>query len=301
MKFKFLLILMLLVQMASAQKIELKARIARIASAAKGKVGVAFSVLEDNETYFVNGHGRMAMLSVGKLPVAMAVLHQVDQGKLSLSQKIHITKADLPETVSPLRLRYPEGDVDVSVADLLTYMVPQSDNNACDILVKQLGGLQQVQAYVRSLGLQDMEFKSTEIQMWDKWELQYTNWCAPVEVVKMLNLIYSGTVLTKTTNDLLWKLMLDGSTGNDLMKAMLPRSALVAHKIAIGPTNRWGLTAATNDAGVILLPSGKHLAVAVFITDGVVANKILNTVVAQITRIIYDDAITTDKLNVVKN
>ncbi|MBA4053785.1 MAG: class A beta-lactamase, partial [Marivirga sp.] len=76
--------------------------------------------LESGDTIIINGKKQFPMQSVYKFPVAMAVLHQVDQGKLSLNQKIHVAKNDLlPNTWSPLREKYPSGNVEVPLSEIL--------------------------------------------------------------------------------------------------------------------------------------------------------------------------------------
>jgi beta-lactamase class A len=71
-------------------KNELRAQIEQISHAAQGSVGVTATVLETGETVTLNGNQRFPMQSVYKFPIAMAVLAQVDQGKLKLDQKIRV-------------------------------------------------------------------------------------------------------------------------------------------------------------------------------------------------------------------
>jgi beta-lactamase class A len=48
---------------------------------------------------------------------------------------------------------------------------------------------------------------------------------------------------------------------------MLPEGTVVAHKTGTSNTNGDGVTAATNDAGVITLPNGHHLVMVVYVSD----------------------------------
>ena len=121
-----------------AQHRTLRNEIASISVLAKGKVGVAMEVLEDGDTLSYHGNSRVVMQSVFKFPIAVAVLHQVDLGKLKLNKLVHITKQDLPKNYSPLRDKYPEGNIDLPVSELLSYMVSLSDNDACDILLNKV-------------------------------------------------------------------------------------------------------------------------------------------------------------------
>lgn len=276
---------------AHAQKRELRVKLQEIISQNKGKTGVAFSILEDNDTLSINNNRHYVMHSVFKFPVAMTVLHYVDAGKLKLEHKIHITPADLPETYSPLRDKYPNGNVDVSIADLLSYMVSQSDNDACDILLKLIGGPPVVEAYVRQLGIRQMNIKVNERQMASAWPVQYRNWSRPDAMVKLLGHLYAGKVLSKTSNQLLWKMMLETSTGPNRIKGLLPAGTQVLHKTGTGPVNAEGLNSATNDVGIIMLPNGKHLAIAVFVNDSNDDTATREKLIAQISKTVYDYAI----------
>ncbi|HVH70852.1 MAG TPA: serine hydrolase, partial [Candidatus Dormibacteraeota bacterium] len=82
------------------------------------------------------------MQSVFKLPLALMVLHNVEQGSLSLDQAVHFAPDDriLPETNSPLQGRYPEANVDVSLMELLRLTVSLSDNVGADLLLRLVGG-----------------------------------------------------------------------------------------------------------------------------------------------------------------
>ena len=74
---------------------ELRDRIEQISQAARGRVGVKATVLETGESVNLNGNQQFPMQSVYKFPIAMAVLAQVDQGKLKLDQKIRVEASDV--------------------------------------------------------------------------------------------------------------------------------------------------------------------------------------------------------------
>ncbi|QJD94497.1 class A beta-lactamase [Mucilaginibacter robiniae] len=275
---------------AQAQTDSLRNQIKQLEQLAKGKVYMAYALIEDHDTLSYNGNAHAVMQSVMKLPIAMAVLHQVDVGQLKLTQTIHITKADLPETFSPLRDKYPDGNVDVSIADLLSYMVTLSDNDACDILLKLLGGTKPVEQYIHQLGFKQFSLKASERQMGSSWAAQYTNWCRPVDMVQLLCIVDKGTALSEASNGYLWQLMLATVPGAKRIKGMLPAGTPVAHRTGTGATNTKGFIAAINDVGIIMLPNGKHLALAVFVNDTYMNNTQCEKVIARISKAVYDYA-----------
>lgn len=288
-KTAFTVILVLSINLSFAQSSVLRPQIAEIAKSAKGIVGVSVLGLEDRDTVNYNGNARLVMESVMKFPIAMAVLHLVDSGVLTLDQTIHIKKKDLPKTYSPLRDKYPDGDVDVSIRDLMGYMVSKSDNDACDILLKKLGGPDQIEDYLHMIKVRGINIQASEEDMAKTPASQYTDWCKPKSIIQLLDTLYTGNVLKPASRDYLNKLMVEATTGPNRIKGLLPAGTIVAHKTGTSGTNDAGLALGTNDVGVITLPSGKHVAIAIFITSSTADEATRDLVIAKIAKAIYDN------------
>lgn len=270
------------------QEEDLVSQIKKIEHSAKGIVGVSIIGIESRDTMSYNGDSRLVMHSVMKFPIAMAVLHLVDEGKFKLNQKLKVSKRDLPpNTYSPLRDKYPAG-TEISLAELLSYMVSQSDNNACDFLLKKIGGTKVVEDYIQSLGIKGIAINASEAEMAKSWEVQYTNWCKAADVVHLLDIFYRDKVLSKTSSDFLYKIMTETSTGPNRLKGFLPKNAVVAHKTGSSGTNDVGLTPATNDVGIITLPNGKHLAIAVLVSNSKANEATRDLVIAKIAKAAWD-------------
>jgi beta-lactamase class A len=283
----FLIAILLFPHFAKAQD-SLKNQIVQIAQQSKGIVGVSILGIETRDTLNYNGNSRLVMHSVMKFPIAMTVLNLVDKGKYKLDQKMKVGKGDMhPNTWSPLRDKYPNG-TEITLGELLSYMVSQSDNDACDFLLKKLGGPQTVLNYLYSLGIKGINIVASEGDMAKAWEVQYTNWCKPADVVRLLDLFYTGKVLSKNSNDFLYKIMTETSTGPKRLKGLLPADAVVAHKTGSSGTNDEGLTPASNDVGIITLPNGKHLAIAVFVCNSKADETTRDLVIAQIAKAAWD-------------
>ena len=267
----------------------LRNQIKQITKPLKGIAGVSVLGIESRDTLTFNGYSRLVLQSVMKFPIAIATLHLVDSGKLNLDMLVHITKKDLPKnTYSPLRDKYPKGDVDVPVRDLLSYMVSQSDNNACDILLSILGGTQPVQNYIARVGVRGISIEASEADMAAAWEVQYTDWAKPAALTKLLDLFYQDKTISKTSTDFLYKLMTETTTGPNRIKGLLPPGTVVAHKTGTSPTDENGLSPATNDAGIITLPNGKHLAIAIMICNSTDDEPTRDSVIAKIAKAVFD-------------
>ena len=104
------------------------------------------------------------MQSVFKLPLAVTILHLVEQGKLTLDQPVRFLPADriLPSAYSPLQTQHPDANIDLPLRELLRLSTTLSDNVAADILLRLAGGPPAVQAYITSLGIQDFHLVDNE-------------------------------------------------------------------------------------------------------------------------------------------
>lgn len=112
----------------------------------------------------------------------------MDKGHIALDSLIEVKSSQLKSnTYSPLRDKFPDQDITISLGELLKYSISQSDNNACDILIEYAGGIDQVNEYVKSLGIKDCNLVATEDLMHTSGDA-YLNWSTPEEVVRLLNI-----------------------------------------------------------------------------------------------------------------
>lgn len=192
-----------------------------------------------------------------------------------------------PDTWSPLREDYPDG-VDIALRDLLGYTVSKSDNNGCDILFRLLGGTKTVETYIHNLGVKDIAIAATEEEMSKAWAVQFTNWNKPTSMARLLKDFYQEKILSKSSNDFLWKIMVETSTGPRRIKGLLPTEAIVAHKTGTSGTNDKGVAAATNDVGIVTLPNGKHFAIVVYVSNSTADEATRESVIAKITKAVWD-------------
>jgi beta-lactamase class A len=272
-----------------SQTDKLRDDIRKFISTADGKVGVAIKFLDSGDTLTVNNDYKYPMQSVYKFPLAFAVLNMIDKGEYSLKHEIRLNKGELlPDTWSPLRDKYPEGNVDIPLSEILTYTVSLSDNNGCDILFRLLGGPGNVEEYIHGLGINDIAIISTEQEMHADYVLQYKNWCKPMAMASLFELLNSGKHLSMESNDFLYKILAETSTGTNRIKGLLPEGTVVAHKTGSSGYNDKGIASATNDAGIVELPDGRKFAIAVFVSDFKGDEKTCESIIAKISRAVWD-------------
>ena len=184
---------------AQAQE-SLRQQIRAIAIESHGKVSVACSLPGSALNCDLNPNAQPPMQSVFKLPLAIVVLHQVEQGTLSLDQPVRFLPEDriLPHVYSPLQKQYPDAGVDVPLRELLRLAVSLSDNVAADILLRLMGGPKVVDTYIAALGVRGFHLQDSEAVLHREMSAQYRNWFEPEGAVQLLQdqrqfAAYAGT------------------------------------------------------------------------------------------------------------
>jgi len=230
------------------------------------------------------------MQSVYKLPISMAVIKQIDAGTLKLDRNIPVAKEEYvgQAAYSPIRDKYPNGTT-LTVSELLRLALSESDGTASDILMKLAGGSEAVQSYVSELGIKDWKIVDTEKAFVQDHSLQFRNWATPDAAVALLRALHERRGLSEFSQTLLLKYMIESKPGAKRLKGLLPAGTIVAHKTGTSGTEK-GITAATNDIGLITLPDGKHLAIAVFVSDSPADEAIREGVIAQTAKAVWDAA-----------
>ena len=271
----------------------------RIAAEAEGNVGVCAQLLETGESITLNAALHFPMQSVYKAPIAMAVLHMVDEGKLRLGQQCEVKKSDMitEQQHSPIRDAHPGGTT-MTVRELLRYAVSESDGTASDVLLRLAGGPMAVTAFLNSIRVTEMVVAATEMEMGRDDSAQYRSWATPRGAVEFLHALHDGRSISAESRNVLLGFMTGTETGQYRIKGLMPKGTLVAHKTGSSGTVD-GVAAATNDIGIVTLPDGRHIALAVFVSDSRATYDKRENVIARIARTVWDKwTLTTAKMNI---
>ncbi len=270
---------------------ELKNQIEQILRDKKAVVGISISGENGNDTLSINGNMHCPTQSAYKMHIGLAMLDKVDRGAFSLDQKITIPKAQLPVNAfwNPLGTDFPNGG-DLTVAQLIQYCISHSDNTACDTLIGMVGSPKEVEAYFKKNNIQDLQFAYNERTMQSKWENMFQNWITPNAAVQTLRLFYENKngLLSNSSYSFFWQTMKETSTGVKRLKGLLPEGTIVAHKTGSSGTNDAGLTAATNDWGIVFLPNGHYFIVSVMVTNSYESEETNERIIAEVCKVAYD-------------
>ena len=229
------------------------------------------------------------------MPLITAIItadHLAKSGK-HLSDRIHIEPEDLQkDTYSPLRDKFPDGNFDISIAELLQYTLQLSDNNACDILFKYIAGVNETDDFIRSLGLEKFSISANEDDMHKDLSRCYDNWSTPLDAARLLEIFITQDVLQEEYGDFIRKTMTECTTGQDrLVKPLLGTDAAIGHKTGTGDRNAEGKLIGTNDIGFVFLPDGSRYTIAVFVKDSSETPEATAKIIADISQAVYEYAI----------
>jgi len=292
-KVLFILFFSITIVSSKAQSIDnLKQKINKVLANNSATVGVSIKGLRPQDNLSINGDKHLPMQSVYKYHLALTVLHQVDQGKFSLDQKILIDKklVDLYTNLwSPLREKYPNG-AELPLAEILEYTVALSDNLGCDLLFKLVGGTSYVQSYFHENGIKDIAIVHNELVMQAKWKNQYENWTTSNAANQALRLFYEkGNKLLKPNSyNFLLKTLKATKTGKKSIRGFLPKNTTVAHKTGHSGKNKVGLTGALNDIGIIFLPDDSYFYLSVLVSDSMEDSAATQKIIADIAKLTWD-------------
>lgn len=266
----------------------LEKQIKKIADKSNATVGVAV-IIDGRDTLTVNNHEVYPLMSVVKFHQALAVAHTFDKANETFDRQILIQKEDLHEnTYSPLREKYPQGNIRLSIKELLRYTLQLSDNNACDILFKRITDIPTTDNYLRTLGVSAFSIAVNENDMHLNPDTCHANWSTPLETAILFEKLFTEKLFAPHLQNFLKQTLMECRTGANRLAAPLTNTgAAIAHKTGTGDKNRIGKIIAINDAGFVQLPDGQHYSIAVFVKDSGESPEQTEKIIADISETVY--------------
>jgi len=266
---------------------ELEQRLKIICDGAQGAVGLSVVHIESGKTVSINGNSQLPLYSVYKLPLAITVLKDVEEKRLRLDQKIHVTPAELVQG-TPANDALWQKPVDYTIEQLLEFSISRSDNTSSDKLVEVVGGPLKVTERMRSLGFQNLDIHTSSGEFMKT--RQNPNTGSADDLAKLLVQLHQGKILEPDQVNLLRGFMQRATTGLHRLRGDLPRGTVVADKTGSGePDAVTKVAKVTNDVGIITLPSGQgHLAIAVLVSGSKLRDAAQEKLIAELARAAYD-------------
>ena len=234
--------------------------------------------------------------SCSKLWVAVTALDLVDQGKVSLDDRVTLGRDDLTLFHQPLRAKILGGGATTTLGALLFTAITESDNTANDKLMRSIGGPAAVRAMVGRKGLGSIRFYEGERALQSRiagliWSQSFAigdgfykargalplslrkasfdryisdpyDGASPHAVAYALARLKRGDLLSPASTGRLLSIMAATRTGKARVRAALAPGWTWAHKTGTGQVLQ-GRIGGINDIGILSAPDGTAYTMAI--------------------------------------
>lgn len=202
-----------------------------------------------NKEININGNAIFPAASLIKIPVAVALLKEIDKGKISWNQTLTLKRYHYASGAGVLRTK--KIGTKIKLKEIFKLMLMISDNTATNMVIDLLGGVGLANGKIARLGL-----KNTILANW-LGDFKGANKTSPRDLVTILDKSLEGDLLKSDSRKAL-KSMLFDVKNKSLVKKGLGKFTRFAHK-----TGTIGIC--IGDAGIIYLPFGKRIGISIIV------------------------------------
>jgi beta-lactamase class A len=283
---KFLLVLSILSPSVHPQSLPpaIQSQIESRIAASHSDVAIAFRTLDGKSEFFYHADDPFHAASTMKVPVMIELFHQVQEGKLQLTDEITIHnefhsivdgsvyKLD-PADDSEIALYTATGETR-TILQLCELMITVSSNFATNLLIEKLG-VENIRATTLSLGATGMNvLRGVEDQKAFDKGLNNTTTARALEI--LMTAIAGGKAVNPDSSHQMLQI-LERQRFNEGIPAGLPPGTRVAHKTG-------EITKIHHDAAIVYAP---RPFVLVILVRGLADIKDSSAVMSDITRLLY--------------
>lgn len=212
-----------------------------------GVMGVAVIDLTSGRTLSLNGDLVTAQASLIKVPVLAAAFQKIESGALSLDQKVELTEKDKAGGSGTLDARLGAQPISLTVEELLTRMIRDSDNTATNKVIG-LVGIESVNQLMAQLAL-----KATRLRrvMMDGAAAKRNeeNTSTPLEMARLFEFIYRERLISRNASRRMMAIL---KLVQADFRAALPRGVVSASKPG-------GVPGVRTEAGIVFLEGRPYI------------------------------------------
>ncbi|MGL4861205.1 MAG: class A beta-lactamase, partial [Enterobacteriaceae bacterium] len=237
------------------------------------KTGQPIVSYRDNE--------RFPMTSTFKLVLSAAILHQSMSQPGLLQKKVTYQKSEL---VSYSPVTEPNQSKGMTIEQLCVAAMQHSDNSAANLLIKELGDIDKVNQFARTL-VSDSTFKLSRLEP----ELNSAipgddrDTVTPQSMAKKLQHLIFTDILGQKERNLLISWLKGNTTGDASIRAGAPKNW------QIGDKTGGGAYGTTNDVAVLWPEKGEPMILSIYFTQNDKKADLRRDVLAEATRIVLSD------------
>lgn len=261
----------------------------------QGDFAVAFKSLDDpSQMVLINEKEVFHAASTMKVPVMIEMYKQAAEGKFSMQDSIEVINAfrsivdsslfSMDLGVDSQENLYERIGQQATYYELMYEMVTMSSNLATNILIEKIGA-NNINATMRKMGVLDNQVLRG-VEDLKAFDAGLNNTTTAFDLMLIMEGIAKGETVDSFSSEQMMDILIDQKF-NEMIPELLPKDVIVAHKTG-------AISGVEHDAAIVKLPDGRSYVV-------VILSKNLQDVekgksqIAQISKMIYDYVISTDK------
>ncbi len=261
----------LLTATAGAQSVQLRPSftsttkaLADLERSTGGRLGVA---MLDTASGHITGHRlveRFAMCSTFKLPLAGAILREIDRGRMRPDQWVAYGKADMVSHAPVTTQHLERGGM--TIVALAEATQTTSDNPAANLLLKLLGGPEGFTAMLRAAGDATTRLDRFEPQLNHVTGQDMRDTTTPAAMARTMAYMLTSDWLTAASRETMIAWMVATTTGKRRIRAGLPTDWRAGDKT--GTAMAPGMRAKYNDVAIAWPPGKAPIVITAFLETG---------------------------------
>jgi beta-lactamase class A len=248
-----------------------------------GRLGVHALDSQSGKRLGIDDRSRYALASTFKLPLAAALLWQVDRGAFTLERALPVTRENLLPHSPAVEAVLAAGGSTMTVRELCAAIITVSDNAAANTLLTGIGGPQALTTFMRNVGDEVTRLDRMETAVNSNMPGDPRDTTTPRAMVDALLRIFTQDVLSIPSRALLIDWLTASKTGLERVRAGMPKTWLLGDKTGTGENG------AVNDLVVAFPPQRRPVFVAVYMSGSQLPLAQLNAAHAEIGGLVARD------------
>ncbi len=243
-------------------------------------VGVAVYDTKSNIISEYNGDKKFPLMSTFKTLAAANILYKTDQGLLSLDKKVDVHEDEIL-SYAPVTKEFIGRTM--ALDEVCSAAMLMSDNTAANIMLRNLGGPQELTKFLREIGDTATRIDRMEPELNEALKGDERDTTTPKAIVVTLDKLLYGKVLSDTLKEQLKKWMMDNKVADNLLRSVLPKGFLIADRSGAGGYGSRGITA------VVWSEDNTPIIISIYLTqtDATFAER--NEAIVQIGDVIFNE------------
>lgn len=241
-----------------------------------GRLGVHVLDSQSGKRIGYDDESRYAMASTFKLPLAAALLWQVDRSAFKLTRPLAIRHEDLLGNSPVVEAKLKAGATEMNISELCSAVIVHSDNAAANVLLAGIGGPEAFTQFMRRIGDSVTRLDRNEPELNSNVVGDPRDTTTPRAMVDALLRLFTQDVLSLTSRAMLIDWLAAARTGLDRVRAGVPRGWPSGDKTGTGANG------AVNDLCLLYPPGRRPIFVAVYMSESTLDVKALSAAHAEI-------------------